>query len=87
MAPLTTNFFNGGINEARLGMAMKECFKVWLRCGLDIHREKIKAFIRETIETYYLFSKIADMVKQGQQYTEEEIRNAMWVDSDRDELI
>jgi len=61
---------NGGINEARLGMAMKECFRLQTRYGIDVWDTKRKNFIRRAIETNYLFSEIVEMVKHGHQIKE-----------------
>ena len=57
------------INEPRLGMAMKECFKLWTGYGRDIWEEKRKAFIEETIETYNLFTEIAEKMDQNSNST------------------
>ena len=55
------------INEPRLGMAMKECFRVWKGFGRDIHDNNRKAFIDYTIDTYNLFTEIADRIgNEGQ---------------------
>ena len=53
------------INEPRLGMAMKECFRVWTGLGRDIWDEKRKGFIEEAILTYNLFTEIADKLRQN----------------------
>ena len=50
------------INEPRLGMAMKESFRLWTGYGRDIWEQRRKAFIEETIETYNLFTEIAEKV-------------------------
>jgi len=47
------------LNEPRLGMAMKECFKLWTGLGRDIWDEHRTAFIQRSIDTYMLFSEIA----------------------------
>ena len=47
------------INEPRLGMAMKECYRIWNSLGRDVHRERRETFINEVIETYQLFTEIA----------------------------
>ena len=52
------------INEPRLGMAMKECFRQWSALGKNIHDERRKAFIDYTIDTYNLFTEIADKLDQ-----------------------
>jgi hypothetical protein len=55
------------INEPRLGMAIKECFRQWSALGRSIHDERRKAFIDYTIDTYNLFSEIADKLGQDAQ--------------------
>ena len=54
------------INEPRLGMAMKECFREWKRWGWDMFRdeEKKSRFINEVITTYGLFTEIAEKLSQ-----------------------
>jgi len=54
------------VNEPRLGMAMKECFRQWTALGKSIHDERRKAFIDYTIETYNLFTEIAEKLGQAQ---------------------
>ena len=51
------------VNHARLGLAMKECFRLYTRNGRDVWNEKRNSFIQNTVETYKLFSEIADIVK------------------------
>jgi len=53
------------INEPRLGMAMKECFRLWRRNGHDIYEKRRKLFKKNVIETYWLFTEIAEVVEQG----------------------
>ncbi len=53
------------VNQARLGLAMKECFRLWTAKGQDIWAEKRQPFIKATIETYGLFSEIAGKIKGG----------------------
>jgi len=59
---------NGGanglikVNEPRLGMAMKECFRVWTFCGSDIWGKNRGDFIKEVLSTYWLFTEIAETV-------------------------
>jgi len=54
------------INEPRLGMAMKECFREWKRWGWDMFRDEEKKgrFINEVITTYGLFTEIAEKMSQ-----------------------
>ena len=54
------------INEPRLGMAMKECFKVWRKYCKDIYETKRARFKKEVIETYWLFTEIAEALEQSQ---------------------
>jgi len=54
------------INEPRLGMAMKECFRQWSALGRSIHDERRRAFIDYTIDTYNLFTEIAENLGQAQ---------------------
>jgi hypothetical protein len=54
------------INEPRLGMAMKEC--LWKgRPGRDIHDNNRNAFIDYTIDTYNLFTEIAERLGNEEQ--------------------
>ena len=57
------------INEARLGMAMKECFRLWTGLGRDIFREKRKGFIEEVVDTYFLFTEIVEQLQHGHNMT------------------
>ena len=52
------------INEPRLGMAMKECFRVWSSLGRDVLHERRNSFIEEVIKTYNLFTEIAERLSQ-----------------------
>ena len=47
------------INEPRLGMAMKTCYQMWNALGRDVLRERRETFTNEVIETYKLFTEIA----------------------------
>ena len=53
------------INEPRLGMAMKESFRLWTRLGRNIWREHRKPFILDVIDTYNLFTEIAAKVQES----------------------
>jgi hypothetical protein len=55
------------INESRLGMATKECFRQWTALGKSIHDKRRKAFIDSTIDTYNLFTEIAEKLGQDAQ--------------------
>jgi hypothetical protein len=48
------------INEPRLGMAMKECFRLWKKNGWDIYKKHRKAFITDAVDAYRLFTEIAE---------------------------
>ena len=51
------------INEPRLGMAMKECFRLTARYGWDIDGQYRKYFIEKVIRTYHLFTEIAETLE------------------------
>ena len=53
------------INEPRLGMAMKECFRLWNALGRDVLGDRRSAFIREAISTYELLTEVAEKVGRG----------------------
>ena len=53
------------VNEPRLGMTMKECFRHWTSLGRDIWGNRRSAFVREVISTYELFTEIAENVERG----------------------
>ena len=50
---------NGEINQLRLSLAMKECFRLWTGLGRDVYSEHRETFIGRTIETYQLFIEVA----------------------------
>ena len=52
------------INEPRLEMAMKECFRLWTSMGRDVYDGKRNAFIEEVVETYHLFTEIATRLQR-----------------------
>jgi hypothetical protein len=54
------------INEPRLGMAIKESFRHWTALGRSVHDERRTAFIDYTIDTYNLFTEIAEKLGQAQ---------------------
>jgi len=56
---------NTRINEPRLGMAMKECFKVWKNSNWDIYDKQREAFIKDAIRTYNLFTEITMRLAQN----------------------
>jgi hypothetical protein len=51
------------INEPRLGMAMKECFRLAAGYGWDIESQNRDFFIEKVIRTYHLFTEIAERVE------------------------
>ena len=51
------------INKPRLGMAMAECFRLWKNNGWDIYKKHRKAFITDAVDTYWLFSEIAEKLE------------------------
>ena len=53
------------INEARLGMAMKETYKLWRTVGKHIWGPRKKEFIDEVIQAYQLFTEIAETVRRA----------------------
>ena len=53
------------INEPRLGMAIKECFKVWKNSNWDIYDKQREAFIKDAIRTYNLFTEITMRLAQN----------------------
>ena len=53
------------IDETRLGMAMTECFRLWKKNGWDIYKKHRKAFIADAVDTYWLFSEIAEKLESG----------------------
>ena len=59
------NGLNAKVNEPRLGMAMKECFKYWNSMGRDVLKERKETFIKEVIDTYQLFTEIVQRVEKG----------------------
>ena len=51
------------INEARLGLTMTECFRLWKNNGWDIYKKHRKAFISDTVDAYWLFSEITQKLE------------------------
>ena len=51
------------INNFRLGMAMTECFRLWKNNGWDIYKKHRKAFITDAVDTYWLFTEIAEKLE------------------------
>ncbi|MCF8118458.1 MAG: hypothetical protein K9K33_18815 [Desulfarculaceae bacterium] len=55
------------INQARLGMAMKECFRLWKSWGRNLHGDSHRPFIKEVVATYNLFTEIAEIMEGKRQ--------------------
>jgi len=53
------------IDEPRLGMAVMECFRLWKKNGWDIYKKHRKAFIKDAVDAYWLFSEIAEKLESG----------------------
>ena len=51
---------DGEINEIWLSLAMKECFHLWTGLGRDIYYEHRESFVERAIETYLLFTTVAE---------------------------
>jgi len=52
------------INEPRLGMAIKECYRLWAKLGLSVYAERREQFIKTVIKTYRLFTEIAERLQE-----------------------
>ena len=55
------------INEARLGMVMKECYRYFRHYEKDILKEHRQRFKENVIKTYQLFTEIAQELEQNSQ--------------------
>jgi len=64
------NTHRSKINEARLGMAMKECYKLWRRNGWQILTEHRQRFKEDVTKTYQLFTEIAQELGRQSQESE-----------------
>ena len=51
------------INKPRLNLAMTECFRLWKKNGWDIYKKHRKAFMTDAVDTYWLFSEIAEKLE------------------------
>jgi hypothetical protein len=51
------------IDGSRLSMAMTECFRLWKNNGWDIYKKHRHAFISDAVDTYWLFSEIAEKLE------------------------
>ena len=67
ISPRNSKVESAKINEPRLGMVMKECFKPWRTNGYDIYGKHREAFKNEVIKTYQLFTEIAQELEQNSQ--------------------
>ncbi len=52
------------LNEARLGMVLKECYRDFRHQGKDVLREHRQRFKESVIKTYQLFTAIAKELEQ-----------------------
>ncbi|PKN61547.1 MAG: hypothetical protein CVU57_28740 [Deltaproteobacteria bacterium HGW-Deltaproteobacteria-15] len=59
------------INEPRLGMAMKECFRLMAGNGWDVYADKRRQYIEKVIRTYFLFTEVAERLGGGLQEEKE----------------
>ena len=59
------------INEARLSMVMKECYRYFRRYEKDIHNKYRELFKQDVIKTYQLFTEIAQELGHGQSQIED----------------
>ena len=55
------------MNDARLGMVLKECFRDFRHYEKDILKEHRQKFKEHVIKTYQLFTEIAQELEQGNQ--------------------
>jgi hypothetical protein len=51
------------VNDARLGIAMKEVFRRWDRIGRDPFGDKRDGFMLEVLDTYFLFTGISERLQ------------------------
>ena len=58
------------VNEARLGMVLKECFRDFRNSEKDILREHRQRFKETVLKTYQLFTEIAKELEQTGVQTE-----------------
>ena len=58
------------LNEARLGMVLKECFRDFRDSEKDILREHRQRFKETVLKTYQLFTEIAKELEQTSVQTE-----------------
>jgi len=55
------------INEARLGMVLKECYRYFRHYEKDMLKEHRQGFKENVIKTYRLFTEIAQELEQSNQ--------------------
>jgi len=53
------------INEPRLGMAMKECYRHWVGLGRDVCGDWRHHFIKRAIEIYHLFTETSERLQEN----------------------
>ena len=53
------------LNEARLGMVLKECYRHFRHYEKDILKEHRQRFKENVIKTYQLFTEIAQELEEG----------------------
>ena len=68
------------INQARLGMAMKECFRLWKSWGRNLHGDSHRPFIKEVVATYNLFTEIAEIMEGKREL--EPASKTVWASAD-----
>jgi hypothetical protein len=51
------------INDAWLGMLMKEVFRRWNRIGRDPVGDKRDGFVQEVLDTYFQFTEISERLQ------------------------
>ena len=59
------------INEVRLGLALKECYRYFRRYEKDIHDKYRDYFKQDVVKTYQLFTEIAQELGQSQGLVED----------------
>jgi hypothetical protein len=58
-------YMKAKINEPRLGMAIKECYRAWVSLGWSVYAERREQFIKKAIETYNLFTEISERLQES----------------------
>jgi hypothetical protein len=51
------------VNDARLGMSMKEVFRRWNQVGRDPFGDKRDGFVNEVLDAYFLFTEISERLQ------------------------